>query len=282
VTHLTHSEAQDLLADLVLDAGNVDSAALDRLAGQPLSEHLASCAECDRDLAAWQRTHAAVRAALVDPADPAHPHRLADLAGDEPIGAPAELRSVVRNRARIGLMQPSARPQPREVRGVRRRPMTRRLLPLVAVFAVLLVAGGALLDQGTRLDAARAEAAALQAVTATLDRVLADPNHRVVELRGADGVAAGSISWSSRDLVVLTTALAAPPAGSVYRCWVEVDGKRSPVGQMWFAGKTGYWTGTLDAWGTTSFGDGATFGISLEPIAGSTGGPAILVGQLGG
>ena len=279
---LTHAEARELLADLALDADNLDPAALDRLAGEPLAEHLGACNECGLDLATWQRTHAAVRAALVDPADPAHPMRLADMADDEPIQAPDELRSVVRNRARIAIMQPAAGQQPREVRDARRPRALRRLLPLVAVLAVLLVAGGALLDQGTRLDAARAEAAALQAVTATLDRVLADPKHRVVELRGADGIAAGSISWSSRDLVVLTTALAAPPADREYRCWVEENGKRSGVGQMWFAGGTAYWTGTLSAWGATSFGDGATFGISLEPIAGSTGGPAILAGQLGG
>lgn len=284
---VTHAEAQELLADLALEAGNLDPTALDRLAGEPLGEHLAACTECGRDLAAWQRTHAAVRAALVDPADPAHPLRLAAMADDEPIQAPDELRSVVRNRARIAIMQPAAGQQPREIRNARRpaalRPAAlRRLLPLVAVLAIVTVAGGALLDQSTRLDTARAEAAALQAVTATLDRVLADPKHRVVELRGADGVAAGSISWSGRDLVVLTTALAAPPADREYRCWVEENGKRSGVGQMWFAGATGYWTGTLDAWGTTSFGDGATFGISLEPIAGATGGPAILAGQLGG
>ena len=279
---LTHSEAQELLADLALDADNLDPPALDRLAGEPLGEHLAACTECGRELAAWQRTHAAVRAALVDPADPAHPLRLAAMADDEPIQAPDELRSVVRNRARIAIMRPAVGQQPREIRNARRPAALRRLLPLVAVLAIVTVAGGALLDQSTRLDTARAEAAALQAVTATLDRVLADPNHRVVELRGADGVAAGSISWSGRDLVVLTTALAAPPADREYRCWVEENGKRSGVGQMWFAGKTGYWTGTLDAWGTTSFGDGATFGISLEPIAGATGGPAILAGQLGG
>jgi len=279
---LTHAEAQELLSDLALEAGNLDPTALDRLAGEPLGEHLAACTECGRELAAWQRTHAAVRAALVDPADPAHPLRLAAMADDEPIQAPDELRSVVRNRARIAIMQPAAGHQPREIRHARHLPAIRRLLPLVAVLAIVTVAGGVMLDQGTRLDTARAEAAALQAVTATLDRVLADPKHRVVELRGADGVAAGSISWSGRDLVVLTTALAAPPADREYRCWVEENGKRSGVGQMWFAGTTGYWAGTLDAWGTTSFGEGATFGISLEPIAGSTGGPAILAGQLGG
>jgi anti-sigma factor RsiW len=279
---LTHAEARELLADLALEADNLDPTALERLAGEPLAEHLAACSECGRDLAAWQRTHAAVRTALVDPADPAHPLRFADMVDDELIQAPDESRSVVRNRARIGIMQPSARPRSHEGGRTRRLPTLRRFLPLVAVLAVFVVAGGALLDQGARLDAARAEAAALQAMTATLDRVLADPDHRVVELRGADGIPVGSISWSSRDLVVLTTALAAPPVDREYRCWVEENGKRSGVGRMWFAGGTAYWTGTLSAWGATSFGDSATFGISLEPISGSTGGPAILAGQLGG
>jgi hypothetical protein len=122
--------------------------------------------------------------------------------------------------------------------------------------------------------------ALLEAVAASLNRVLRDPDHQVVDLRGADGTASGSLSWSSRDLVVLTTALEPPPADRVYRCWIERDGKRSPVGQMWFAGDTAFWNGTLDDWATTSFEAGGTFGVSLEPVAGPAGNPAVLVADL--
>jgi len=157
-----------------------------------------------------------------------------------------------------------------------------RLLPLVAVLAVVLASGGLLANQSRQLDRARADAVALGAVTSTLDRVLVDPAHRAVTLTTADGSAGGSLIWSSHDIVILTTALAEPPAETVYRCWIERDGKRSPVGRMFFADGTGYWTGSLDAWATTSFTAGSTFGISLEPAAGSSGSPAVLRAALGG
>jgi len=289
----THAEARALLADLALDPAIIDPAALDRVAyGEsrtetPLVEHIASCAECTLDLEAWRRTHAAVRAALADPHDPEHAMSLANLAADEPTTAPAELRSVVLNRARIGIMEPSAGI---EVAGEPARPQLRRpgisplrrFLPLAAVLAVILAAGGILLDQGARLEQARADAAALEAVTATLDRVLADPAHRIVDLRTVDGSVTGSLSWSSQDIAVLTTALDRPSADRVYRCWIERDGTRSPVGTMSFAGGTAFWMGSLDEWATTTFDAGGTFGISLEPVSGPAGNPAILAADLGG
>ncbi|MBI2777782.1 MAG: hypothetical protein HYX57_11055 [Chloroflexi bacterium] len=280
----THGEAQELLADLVLDAG-----AVDKLADTSLAAHVESCAECGRDLRAGQRTRAAVRAALVGPYDPAHPLRLAELAHDEPIPAPAALRSVVKNRARIGIMEPSAGVEPlgaeapRVGVGVGRRFLPGgRFLPLVAALALLVASGGLLLEQGARLDEARAETAALQAVTATLDRILADPAHRLVDLRTADGSVNGSLSWSSRDIAVLTLALDPPSRDQVYLCWIERDGVRSPVGRMRFAGRAAFWTGSLDEWATTTFDAGGTFGISLEPVSGPVGNPAILVADLGG
>jgi hypothetical protein len=81
---------------------------------------------------------------------------------------------------------------------------------------------------------------------------------------------------------VVTLALELPPPDRVYRCWIERDGVRSPVGEMWFSGRTSYWNGSLDEWATISFGGGGTFGISLEPVAGSEGNPAILAADLGG
>jgi hypothetical protein len=176
----------------------------------------------------------------------------------------------------------SVPPQPLEAARPRARlSITARLLPLVAVLAVVVAAGGLLLNQSRQLDRATADAAALAAVTATLDRVILDPDHRAIELRAADGSAGGSVVWSSHDLVVLTTALSAPSDDVVYRCWIERDGRRSPIGRMFFAGGTGYWTGSLDAWATTSLSAGSTFGISLEPVSGSRNSPAVLEAQLG-
>ena len=59
---------------------------------------------------------------------------------------------------------------------------------------------GLLVDQAFRLDRAQRETAALEALAVTVDRVLRDPEHRVVDLRGADG----TVEWI-RLLVHATT-----------------------------------------------------------------------------
>lgn len=301
MTPLGHAEAHERLADLALEPG-----ALERLgtpATEELAAHVATCEACSHDVHAWRRTHAALDASLGS-----GPQRLelGDLAADEPIAAPAALRGVILGVVRdlpgtrtatapgaapmagpaaapmaAGTIEPVASPAARRLPAARRFPPARRILPLVAVLAVIVAGAGLLADQSLRLDRARQESAALEAVTATLDRVLSDPAHRVVDLRGADGTVSGSLSWSSRDLVVLTTALEPPPPGKVYRCWIERDGVRSPMGQLWFAGGTAFWSGSLEEWATTSFEAGGTFGISLEPVSGPAGNPAILAADLG-
>ena len=318
MTDLTHADAHERLADLLLepaalerlvrelaapvpgaeDRGAGDRGAGDRGAGDrganPLAAHLAVCPICREEVVAWDRLHGTVQAALVGADGPAAGgaaavDHLADLAAEQRISAPAELRSSVRDLVRASRSPMGVQADP--VRSVSRRwamPLrvattrpARRLLPLVAVLAIAVLAGGTLLNQGARLDRSRAETAALETVTATLDRVLRDPTHRVVELRDAVGVAQGSISWSRQDLVVLTDALQPPGPGQLYRCWIERGGVRYPVGQMWFAGGTAYWTGSVDAWATTSFGAGGTFGVSLESVAGAAVNPAVLVADLG-
>ncbi|MEW5992375.1 MAG: anti-sigma factor, partial [Chloroflexota bacterium] len=165
----------------------------------------------------------------------------------------------------------------------RLRRVGRIVLPLVAVLAVAVVGAAALLDQSARLGAADGQIALLEGMTASLDRVLSDPDHVTIELRTADGTAAGTLAWSSHDLVVLTTALEQPAPDRVFRCWIERDGKRSPVGQMWFAGDTAFWNGALSEWATISLDAGGTFGVSLEPAEGAPeGNPAVLSADLGG
>lgn len=285
MTALGHAEAHERLADLALEPG-----ALDRLgppATDPLSAHVAVCETCAAEVRAWRETHAgleAARGAGVDHAD------LGDLATEDRIEVPAGLRGAVLRAVRDlpkadlhdGGVEPAARPSPTQPAERGRRPdVVRHLLPLVAVLGILAISAGLLIDQSFRLDRSRQETIALEAATATLDRVLRDPDHRVVDLRGADGTVRGSLSWSSHDVVVLTTALEPPPPDRVYRCWIERDGVRSPVGSMWFAGGTAFWNGSLDEWATISLDAVGTFGVSLEPIAAPAGNPAVLAAELG-
>jgi hypothetical protein len=299
MTALGHAEAHEQIADLALEPG-----ALDRLGSpdsDPLAAHVSTCRACQGEVRAWRETNRAVEAARGSGLDRLD---LADIAADdsihEPIGLPVGLRDAVLETIRdrpttAGRIDrsPEAAVEPQPIAyGVgpialqpqrRRGPggIARRLLPLVAVLGIVAVGAGLLVDQSARLDRARQQAAGLEALAATVDRVLVDPDHRVVSLRGADGTASGSISWSRHDIVVLAMALEPPPPDRVYRCWIERDGARSPVGQMWFSGDVAYWSGSLDEWATTSFDGGGTFGVSLEPVSGSAGNPAVLVADLG-
>lgn len=291
MTALGHAEAHERLADLALEPG-----ALDRLGSpaiDPLAAHVATCSACEGEVRAWRRTHAGLLAARGSGADRLD---LGDLAADDPASVPPGLRDAVlgsiRSRPAATLEVATLTPEvavlpaaidlasPGDVTR-RRRGVVVRLLPLVAVFGIVAVSAGLFRDQTLRLDRAQQEAAGLQALAVTVDRVLSDPSHRVVPLRAADGAASGSVSWSRHDIAVLTLALEPPPPNRVYRCWIERDGVRSPVGQMGFSGATAYWNGSLDEWATISFDAGGVFGISLEPVAGSVGNPAVLVADLG-
>jgi hypothetical protein len=297
MTPLEHAEAHERLADLALEPG-----ALDRLGSpdsDPLAAHLAACEPCRRDVDAWRLTHArlvAARGPIEDRVD------LAQLARDEPIPAPPAVRDAVlaaarRSRVVAGspdragetvvidsptvIPVPAAGPASLVRLAGRSRSSLARLLPLVAVLAIV-VGTGVLVDQAGRLDRAGRQIALLEGMTASLDRVLNDPDHTAVDLRTADGSPAGTLAWSRHDLVVLTTALQAPNADRVYRCWIERDGKRSPVGQMWFTGETAFWNGALSEWATISLDAGGTFGVSLEPAEGAPeGNPAVLSADLG-
>ncbi len=103
----------------------------------------------------------------------------------------------------------------------------------------------------------------------------------IVALQRPDGTAAGSIAWSRQDIVVLTTALEEAPPGQEYRCWLETDGHRTPIGRMEYADEVSFWAASLDEWATIVIGPGTRFGVSLESIAASGGGPAILEAHLG-
>ena len=282
---LNHPEAHEQLSDLSLAPG-----ALDRVgppATDPLSAHVASCETCAGEIRAWRRTEDLLETALGSGED--RPG-LSDLVTEDSIGVPAGLRDSVLAAIRdlpaavagdAGARSSADERRPVVLESRRWAPIAWRVLPLVAALAIVAVGAGLIVDQAGRLDAAHRETAALEAVAATVDRVLRDPTHRTVELHGADGTASGSMSWSRRDIAVLALALVPPPPDRVYRCWIDRGGVRSPVGEMQFAGGTAYWIGSLSEWATTSFAAG-TFGVSLEPVSGSVGNPAVLAADLGG
>lgn len=317
MSRIGHAEAHERLADLALEpaalaalADAVDAGAgssRDRVgmrteAPRPgpassaddvvaLAEHVSTCPRCRLQLDGWRATHRALDLATEREDGEGAGVRLDDLAHDPVIPSPSALRERIRGIAsdpsgRVDTVATaSADPASSDRGGARVRSfptlLVTRILPIAAALAIL-VGGFAYQQQSSRLDSTRSEVTALESVTTVLDRLLRDPDHRVVALVGADGTAHGSLAWSSRDLVVMTTALERPPAGQSYHCWVERDGVRTPVGEMWFAGRLAYWTGSLDEWATISLDKAGRFGVSLVTDGKGAAADPVLVATLPG
>jgi hypothetical protein len=271
---MDHAAAHERIEDLLLEP--VRLAAL-RTSTTPedvaLREHLDGCPVCRADLDSWARLQAALADALpystAEAATAVEPTELppslrarvltavrADHAAEAPV-APVAMDSATRT------VDATARP-PRLLLFAQPRAAW---LGLAAALVVLVVGAGLVVEQTSRLAAAQSEADGLNETIAAVDRILAAP-HKVVSLQRTDGGAAGSISWSRHDWVVLTSALTRPPAGQLYKCWLERDGSSVPVGVMEFAGDTAYWVASVDEFATWEMGPGARFVVTLEAADG--------------
>lgn len=272
MTGMDHAAAHELIEDLLLEparlAGLEGSTAADDVA---LREHLAGCPACRADLDGWRRLQRGLADALPDSADVA-----------TAAVAPIELRPSLRAGVISAVRGSDAPTTPISMLRARSRRRVAAWVGLAASIIVFTGAGVITVDQVARRSAAEAEARALSTAIAAVDRVLAAPGHRVVPLNGTDGASAGSISWSSHDLVVLTTALQPPGSDQRYRCWLEEGGGSVPVGTMYFAGGTAYWIGSLDEWATFQIGPATRFVVTLEAAdAEQRSGTAVLAADLG-
>jgi hypothetical protein len=269
---MDHGAAHERIEDLVLEPKHLSALAeSSEPADIALREHLASCPTCRADLAGWEQLQRRLSAALPGSAEAA-------TAAVEPTELPPSLRAAVISAARDADRSPA----PTSI--VRARPRRAIVGWLGLAAALVIVAGAGLftLDQASRRATAEADTQALTSALGAVDRVLAAPDHWVVPLRNPAGTASGSISWSSNDLVVLTTALAPPPAGQQYLCWLREPGSSSVIGKMYFAGRTAYWIGSLDEWATFRIGTDTRFAVTLSPIDGGLpSDPEVLSADLG-
>jgi hypothetical protein len=156
-----------------------------------------------------------------------------------------------------------------------------RLVTAVAAAAFMLVIGvtGLAVDQVVRAIATQSVTSDLAALAGATSRVLADPDHVSFALTGLDGAPAGSAAWSGEDYVIMTKALQPPGPGTEYRCWLEVDGDREPIGVMRFGGDVAYWWGSVDVQ-QGYWRSGGLLGVSLERIGADSSGAPILVGRI--
>jgi hypothetical protein len=272
---LDHAAAHERIADLALEPGRLAAleASPDPL-DRALVDHAAGCDECRAEIEAWRRTQALVALGVAG--------RPVEEAAIVPIRAPESVRDGVLaavDTARAAAPLPTVGPARPGLGWARRN-----LLAMAAAVVVLVAGAGLVADQLARLDELAAEARRMQYVVRVVDRVMAAPDHRIVDLREPDGTRAGSVSWSSHDFVVLTTALAPPAEDKLYRCWLSDGGAGWAVGEMYFVDQTGYWVGELDEWATFEIGPDTVFRVSLEPAGAdpaARSGPIVLEAALG-
>ncbi len=271
MTAMDHAAAHERIEDLLLEPTRLRA-----LDGSPapedvaLREHVAGCPACRADLEAWERLQRQLTDALPRSAIEA-------TTAVEPTELPPSLRarvvSAVRSTDRA--LGPIVMARARSRRAV---------ATWVGLAASIVLLSGATVitaDQVARRAAAEAEAQELSGAIATVERILATPNHRAVELTTIAGAPAGSITWSRHDWVVLTSALPEPAGGQRYRCWLEDGGESVAVGYMEFAGTTAYWAETLEDWATWEIGPDTQFVVTLEEAGSQTrAGPAILTADL--
>lgn len=277
---MEHGEARELLELAAVEPGGLDRlTAGDTPDAAALAGHLAGCPDCTVALARLRRDAAVIAAVVRSTPPPALRERTLDY-----------VRQVGRDRTPSPpsvVLEDARRADPRS-RG-------RRIAGLAGLAAALIaaVAGtGLILDARSQSLIAERDAqiarqaeivTALGKVTSSTLRLEAQPDVRRVELAGGPGSAArGSILFSpaTHELVVVASGLTEPQAGRELRCWVEVDGRREPVGRMYFGGELSYWVGQVDKVG--ALGTDALFGVSLVDATGtSVAGDPVLTGELG-
>jgi hypothetical protein len=302
---MDHAEVRDQLDQAAVEPGLL--AAL----GAAAFGHLSVCSECLAEYRALERiADAFALSAAEEPAGTAAPGAAAALvAGRERASDDLRDRTLAFVRAHgvaRGASAPvaatsgatdrpaldsAARPTLASADELARGPAARRpwFARLSAAPAWITLAAAAVLVVGVaaaglglvnQRDAVVAERAGLAAVTAAVDEIVRQPDHRSVALTPVgEGTAGGSITWSpaTGGVVVLSNGLPAPAAGAVYKCWIEQGGQRAASWDMAFSDGVAYWSGSASGWGG-NVPYGARFGISLDQVGGTSPGAPLLVG----
>lgn len=285
---MDHAEARELLELAAVEPGGLDRLmAGDIPDAAALAGHLAGCPDCTVVLARLRRDAAVIASVVRSTPPPALRERTLSY-----------VRQIGRDRSAAVLATVPTAPTAAGSESVRPAgswPRGRRIAVLAGLAAALIAAiAGTGLIVGARNEALLAErnaqiarqenvVKALSRVTTWTLRVEAQPDARRVELASPGADATGSIlfSPSSQELVVVATGLTEPPTGRELRCWMEVDGQRSPVGKMFFGGDLSYWAGPVDTLGEV--GSSARFGVTLVDAEGtSVEGDPVLSGELRG
>lgn len=283
---MNHLETREQLELAALEPGGLDRlTAGDTSIAAAVAGHLAGCPACADELERLRRSEAVVRDVIrtTPPAD----LRERTLAYVRAVGVERAGRTSA-----AGATAPAPARVPADraaVTRIARRP-TFAAAGLAATVLVSVVATGlvvgvvaqrALGDRDATIAQQADTVDALATVTSWSLRVGSAADARSVRLASTSGgPTSGTLvfSPSSGELVVVADELAEPPPGSEFRCWVEIDGTRRPVGKMFFGGGLSYWVGDVEA--IAGLTGEAIFGVSLVEIGGGSGAEPVLLGEL--
>ena len=271
---MDHDDVLELLHDAAVEPGGLERLmAGDTPAAAALAGHLAGCSSCTAELDRLRRAVEVIRPVVA--ASPPPELRERTLAYVAAVGRPRSPAATAGSNVRT--IDPTAAAATARLR---RLPPLRTLAALAAVLIVAVSSTG-LVVTASRDGLVRDQAAEIDAlgdVARWTLRVDAQADARRVTLASATGGSTtGTVlfSPSTGDVVVVADALARPPAGQEYRCWVEVGGVRQPIGRMFFGGSLAYWVGPVA--NVKGLPAGARFGVSLvsDGGAGASGQPVL-------
>ena len=276
---MDHDDVRERLELAALEPGGLDRLmAGDTPEAAAVATHLAGCEGCADEFGRLSRAAPLLRDVIstTPPADLRERTLAYVQAHGRPRGATAPGASLTAATAGTVAEVPlSAVPTPARPVGTAQR-WVRTALPWAATLAaavLLSVAINTAANRGAeeRLVAQAQAIEGLSEVTSATLAITGQPDVERVSLTAASGSdPTGSLlfSPSTARLVVVADGLARPPAGSEFRCWMEVGGTRSSVGRMFFAGDPAYWVG--DTPEVTGAGAGTRFGVSLVEIGGTS------------
>jgi len=262
---MDHQEVRDLLADAAIEPDGLDRLmAGDTPTAALVASHLAGCPDCTDELERLHRSVGIIRPTVR--AVPPPELRDRTLRYVAAVGRPRGADAVVRAPATVEASGPPAL----GIAPVRRAPRLAQLATLAAAL-VVAVTGTALIVNGGRDTQIRGQAAEIEAlgdVARWTVRIDTQPDAQRIQLASTTGASTtGTLVYSpsSKELVVIADDLARPPAGHEYRCWVDVGGRRAPIGKMFFGGDLAYWVGPVPL--LAGVAPGARFGVSLVDLA---------------
>ena len=292
---MEHDEVRELLQDAAVEPGGLERLmAGDTPTASAVAGHLAGCPDCADELERLRRSVALIRPVVrAVPPPELRERTLAYVAAvgrrrgvaagaTESAAAPTPASGLASAGQPAQVVRSEPGERAREPIPLRRSGSLRWLAALAAALIVAVAGTGALVSS-SRDGQAREQAAEIDAlgdVARWTLRVDAQPDARRIALAPANGSAATGtvvVSPAAMEVVVVADALARPPAGQEYRCWVELTGSRRPIGKMFFGGDLAYWVGPVAQ--IKDLPANAQFGVSLVDLASGSVGQPVLEGE---